>query len=367
MPFFFTLLYRYFLKNLFAWLLIVCSIVLCIVFAFEFTELLRRSTLQTTVSFFSLIEMAFLKLPYHWERLSSFFVFLGILLGFRKLNQHNEFLILKACGVSSLQITSGLVLFVFSIISFDIFIINPISTIFRERFLKLEEKIFNTTGEKLFIVGGKLWLRETLPTIGKRLLCSDSFNFSNGSFKGIRIFYFDVFGKYTERLEAKYGFLKDNFWDLQEVYRWNQEGLRTYIKRISLPSQISIKNLEKAQIHPETIPLLKIPPHIRSLEKYGFPVYQYWIFLLSYLSKIATMILTSILAFFLSITQIQQRFNNFLKPLFQGISICLIVYFAQDLLFALVKSEKISMVVGFSILPVSLGVFLLSYLNLRNE
>lgn len=95
-----SILGRYLIKQIIVNFITVLMMVLGVVLLFEVVELLRRTSGRDDVDFAFVMEMAVTKLPKTVEMVFPFVVMIAAMVTFWKLSKSNEFVIVRAAGVS---------------------------------------------------------------------------------------------------------------------------------------------------------------------------------------------------------------------------------------------------------------------------
>ena len=122
-----SILGRYLTKQIIINFIMVLLMVLGVVLLFEVIELLRRTSDRDDVGFALVMELAVTKMPRTIEMVFPFVMMIAAMVTFWKLSKSNEFVIIRATGVSIWGVLSPVLLAVFGIGVFWVAVLNPIS------------------------------------------------------------------------------------------------------------------------------------------------------------------------------------------------------------------------------------------------
>ena len=95
-----AILGKYLIKQIVINFLAVLLMVMGIVLMFEVIELLRRTSDRTDVDAWFIMQMAVTKLPRTLEMVFPFVMMIAAMITFWRLSKSNEFVIIRAAGVS---------------------------------------------------------------------------------------------------------------------------------------------------------------------------------------------------------------------------------------------------------------------------
>ena len=122
-----SILGRYLIKQIIVNFITVLMMVLGVVLLFEVVELLRRTSGRDDVDFAFVMEMAVTKLPKTVEMVFPFVVMIAAMVTFWKLSKSNEFVIVRAAGVSIWGFLAPVLFATFAIGVINVTVVNPIS------------------------------------------------------------------------------------------------------------------------------------------------------------------------------------------------------------------------------------------------
>ena len=123
-----SILGRYLTKQLLGAFLGVLLMIIGIIFMFDMIELLRRTAERPDVEFAFILKMAFSKLPRTFDLVFPFVMMIAAMITFWKISRSNEFVIIRAAGVSIWGVLIPILSAVFVVGMINITVINPITS-----------------------------------------------------------------------------------------------------------------------------------------------------------------------------------------------------------------------------------------------
>ena len=135
-----SILGRYLSKQIILNFLGVLLMVLGVVFIFELIEMLRRAAGED-VGFLFVIQMAVTKLPQTIDMVFPFVMMIAAMITFWRLSKSNEFVIIRAAGVSIWGFLFPVLVTTFLIGIVNITVINPVSSKMYELYETMERPL----------------------------------------------------------------------------------------------------------------------------------------------------------------------------------------------------------------------------------
>ena len=141
--------------------LFVFAVVSAIIMMFDMIEILRRTSDREGVGILFLLQYVVAKLPETVDKVVPFIVMISSMITFWRISKTNEFVIIRASGVSIWGVLTPVLLAVFGIGLFWIMIFNPFSA----KMFELRETLsyrLSTNNPNAFLFSNKgLWIRES--------------------------------------------------------------------------------------------------------------------------------------------------------------------------------------------------------------
>ena len=122
-----SILGSYLIKQTILNFLFVLGVICAIIMMFDMIEILRRTSGRHDASVGFLLQYVIAKLPETVDKVVPFIVMVSTMIAFWRLSKSNEFVIIRATGVSIWGVLSPVLLAVFGIGVFWVAVLNPIS------------------------------------------------------------------------------------------------------------------------------------------------------------------------------------------------------------------------------------------------
>ena len=254
--------------------LFVLGVICAIIMMFDMIEILRRTSGREGVSIGFLLQYVVAKLPETVDKVIPFIVMISTMITFWKLSKTNEFVIIRASGVSIWGVLSPVLLSVFMIGVFWITIFNPFSAKMYELRDTLSYRL-STNNPNAFLFSNKgLWIRE-----GKENNTIAIINATNLSLKkdvlwlqDISIIEVDERTQVKRRLEAFVGTLENGELNLRDVRVYKPGQKAETINNLMYPTDMNIQRIKDNFVDPEAISFWNLPDTIKFYEDSGFSV-----------------------------------------------------------------------------------------------
>ena len=336
--------------------LILLAALLAIIYIFDVVELLRRAARYENATLGVVLKMGFYKLPDVGQMVFPFAILFSAMWTFWQLTKKSELVIIRAAGLSVWQFILPLVLTAFIIGLLKIVAINPLGAVFISKYEALETQYISKRTNSISISEQGLWLRQDYNG-GKAILHAGKISLPSWTLRDVSVFVFNPSYDFTRRIDASSSVLKDGAWR----FKWavsNQPGqLPRTGNDFTLPTELTIDELESSFSNPQTISFWKYPNYIRVMEETGFDSTPLKIYFQSLMAQPLLYIAMILLAAAVSLKQQRLRGTSFL--VFAGILIGFLIFFTSSFLQALGASGQISIFVSAwfpAIISVLLGI-----------
>lgn len=354
----------YIARTFLVWFFVVLGAITAIVSLFEFSEFLRRGSGNMSVTPEIVVEMTFLKLPATLEKLLPFVALFSSLLAFWKLNRSNELTVVRATGVSAWQfIAPALVTCtMFGVLSLTV--LNPLSSVLKERLDVLESRHFNTQKNSLTFLETGLWLRTVGDNGVQTILRTQKIQENPLSLQNVTIIEQDLEGRLLRRLDARSASFEKDSLNLHQGYITLKGKETEAFKNLLLSTSIDPKILNATQEEPESFSFWDMAQFLPLLEKSGLPILAYqlhWHGLMAQASWLVAMVL---LAASCTLRPIRQ--GGLTKLIFFSLVLGFFLYILRNVAYAMGSSETLPVLLS-AWLPTALTFALGSGLLLHFE
>lgn len=255
------------------------GVMIAIVGLIELLELVRRvSDAPRAVPFFMVLQMALLKLPTAAERVYPFAFMIGGMIALGRMTRNSELIVTRAAGVSVWQFLTPGIVVALAIGVMLVTVMNPIAAMTISQFDRLEGKYITNKPSLLSISPSGLWLRQVGEqnirlqdtVVDEYILHASRMNQTNFDLDQVIIFLYDAEHRFLARVDAPKAMLKPGYWVLDQAVLSTPDGLPQAFERYTMPTQLTISQIQDSFSAPETFSFWQLPGFISVLEKAGF-------------------------------------------------------------------------------------------------
>ena len=266
---------RQFLFAVIATLLVMLTIIGLI----ELLEVIRRaSNAPHSIPFTIVLEMALLKLPTLAEKIYPFAFLIGGMITLSRLTRSNELIVARSAGISVWQFIMPGVAVALALGVFFVAIMSPIAAATISRFDRIDSKYITGRVSVLTVFPSGLWLRQVgedqLDFRGQRaeeyILTALRMDPATLKLSTVTMFLFGADHRFIGRFDAPEATLDKGHWNLAEAILSAPGSLPQTQRNFSIPTQLTIAQIQESFAAPETFSFWQLPGFIRLLEKAGF-------------------------------------------------------------------------------------------------
>jgi lipopolysaccharide export system permease protein len=353
----------YFSRQFLAWSGLVLVSVSMIISIFEGIEIIRRIMTRPNVRLGIVAEILILKVPSQIQNFLPFIIFFAGIAYFWRLNQTNEFIVVRSLGISLWQIIAQTSAIVFMIGIVNLVLLDPVRAAMSARLLYIEENIFQNKVNKITVSSGGIWFKDVKDD-RNAIVHAKVFNHEQELFKQITFFIFDNDGRYTKRIDCEKATIKDESWQLEKCVEYDNCSHLKNFQLQSMPTDLSIDKIKESNAIPETMNLFQLVNFIKIIEESGLSSIRYKMYLHKQLAKILMMISMIFFAAVFTLKNIRYRNIGFM------ISVAIAggfgINFLQNFIFAMGMGEKIHFLIA-AWFPSIFTLILSSFLLLHAE
>ncbi len=319
------------------------GVLLSIVYLFDTVEILRRAAKFENVSLLLVLEMGLLKLPEVGQIILPFAILFSALYTFWFLARRHELVILRAAGLSVWQFLAPIIGVAMMIGVFHMTVINPIGAMLITRYQAMEANYLEEKESTVAIGEQGLWLRQRTEG-GGVILHASKVQMPQWKLSGVTVFYFSEKGDFLKRLDAGNAVIENESWVFQNAIVNTKGQVPQRIARESLPTNLTVNEIEESFSTPEQTPFWMLPSYIRTMEATGFDSRKLRIHFQSLLAQPLLFAAMVILAATVSLKM--ARFQATALMIGSGVVIGFLVFFASSFLKALGASDQIPVLVA---------------------
>ncbi len=340
---------RYLARTYILNMLMLLFALLGVIYLFDTVELIRRASKSDAVPLGLVLQMGLLKLPEVGQLVFPFAVLFSAMFTFWQLNRRSELIVLRSAGFSVWQFLAPVIAVALLVGGLQVSVINPIGSLLVGKYEQLEGEYLDKSDSQIALSKEGLWLRQS--TDGRILDENDDVQQGyvivharkvhpqGWVLKNVTVFYFGQSDVFRMRLDAKEASLEPGQWVFKQANIHKQGAAPLEREKITLPTSLTIQDIEESFSSPETIPFWSLPGHIQTLEQTGFDASRLRVYYHSLLSQPLFFAAMVLLAATVSIRP--PRIGGTLLLLVMGVFIGFVVFFMSSYLQALGSSQQI--------------------------
>lgn len=331
-----SLLGRYLMKQLTLTFLGVMVAALGIVFVFDMIELLRRAASTPNTSFWFLLQMGITKLPETIDLIFPFVIMISAMITFWRVSKSNEFVIIRASGVSIWGFLAPVLVATFIIGVINITIINPISSRMYELYETLNFRFKIQDMNAILFSEKGLWTRESIANDGIMVIQAKYVNQENNELvlRHVSVMELDNKSRITKSTEAFAATLNDKHeLNLKDVQVYIPGKATEKYNNLIYYTTLTPNRIKETFVTPESISFWNLPGTIKFYERSGFSVLKHHMRYLSLLASPFLLIAMVLIAAVFALRANQRR-GGVLYLIVGGIVTGFLVYFLSQVIYA---------------------------------
>ena len=330
-----SILGSYLIKQTILNFLFVLAVICAIIMMFDMIEILRKTSGRHDVSGGFLLQYVVAKLPETVDKVVPFVIMVSTMIAFWRLSKTNEFVIIRASGVSIWGVLTPVLLAVFGIGLFWVAVFNPISA----KLYELKETLsyrLSTDNPNAFLFSNKgLWIREGKGNDTIAIINAGSLNLQDDVLwlRDVSIIEVDERTQVKRRIEAFVATLEDGELNLRDVRIYRAGEQAEILNNLKYPTEMNLQRIKDNFVDPEAISFWNLPDTIKFYEMSGFSVQRYK---MRYLSLIALpfFLMAMVLVAGIFSLKASQRQGGVLLMIVSGIATGFTVYFTSQVVSA---------------------------------
>ncbi len=354
---------RYLIKKSLLGLFISFTVISSLIILVDYVEGTRNISTSENISSGTIFIFTLLRAPQLLEETIPFIVLFGVMGTLNNLNQKNELIVLRSAGLSVWKFLSPIIVItaLFGLIWSTL--LNPLASFT----LSTHNNLINKLSSKSEITD--IWLREGSQT-NKIIIHAEEYNEATKTIFDVTYFIFDITTlnelKFTNRIDAsKAVLLKSGYWQLHDVTEINTSGLNKQKDIMSFPTNVTEVDLINS-IGKQSLPSFwKIMKEISKRKSDGFSTVSLNIYFNKLLSLPMMLIAMTLLA--ACVTMNHDREGNTTKLIIFGSVLGFVIYFSNNLMISLAKSETIPVTFATWSIPIFTLLFGTIYLSLIED
>lgn len=331
----FSILGRYTIRQLLGSFFTVLFAVLGIILMFDSIEALRQTAGHEDVTVWFIIQFAVTRITKTVELVLPFVMMIAAMITFWRLSKSNEFVIIRAAGVSMFGFLKPLMIATFVLGILNVTLFNPLAAKMFEWHEILDYRLETRNPNAVLFSSKGLWIREAVGDDKILLVQAKSLVQKNEQLwmKDVSITELDKNSQINKVYEAFFGTLDGNVLQLKDVKVLVGGQAIEYMNEYSYNTSIDLQRIKENFIEPNAISFWQLPDTISFYEKAGFSAKKHWMRFLSILiSPFLLVGMVMIAAIFM--LQNTQRGSGILLRVVLSIVTGFVVYFSSQVVYA---------------------------------
>ena len=363
-----SILGRYLTRQIVFNFLAVLLCVLSVIFLFEMVERLRKIAGHPDFGMLFALQMAFARLPKTVEQVFPFVMMIAAMITFWRLSKTNEFVVMRAAGVSIWGFLVPVCTATIMIGMINIGLVNPLAARLYNLYQRLEMQLDTKDPSSLVFSDQGLWLREAIDKENIMILQAKALQHDeddNVMLHRVTIIEMDKHSQPLRRIEAFAAVLEKGYFDLKDVrVLISGQPVKIY-GHLKYKTELDSHKIEENFVEPEAISFWKLPQIIRFYHKSGFAVQRhqmrFWSLAISPLFLVTMIFLAAVFAL-----RPNNRRGGVMYLIVSGIISGFSAYFLTQVVYAMGVSGALPValaVIAPTIIAGSIGVSLLLHLE----
>lgn len=330
-----SILGSYLIKQTILNFLYVLFVICAIIMMFDTIEILRKTSGRYDATIGFIVQYVIAKLPETVDKIIPFIVMVSTMITFWRLSKMNEFVIIRAAGVSIWGVITPVLLAVFMVGICWVGLINPISSKLYELRETMSYRMKTNNPDAFLFSNQGLWIRESLNPGVVSIVNTGGINLKDDVLwlQDVSIIEVDDKMQVIRRIEAFVATLEGKELKLRDVRVYKSGKPAELLNNMSYPTEMSLQRIKDNFVDPEAISFWNLPDTIKFYEASGFSVQRY---LMRYISLIAMpfMLMAMVLVAGIFSLKASQRQGGVLWMIVCGIATGFTVYFASQVISA---------------------------------
>lgn len=317
-----------------------------LIYLINFCEIIGSdSTLELSES----LTLSLLAVPQVIDQLSSFLVFLSVLITVFILSIRSEMVVMKSSGISLWGVFSVIALAVFGFGVGWVLLFNPIAAKTGNHLEALKEKYFKDEASEILAPQNGIWLKQSnLQKEGEIVLLQASKVYRGKmAFLDMEAWFFDNEGKFYRRVDANKASLmegaKTNFWLLENCLINDTDNLNQPAKTFLIPTDLSIDFVQKTVLigvkKVESFSVYELPQLIKNLKSTGLQTAKFETYLQRLLARPLLFLGMGLIACYFGVVHARNR--RAILSIVLGLIVALVLFIIEGILNLLASSSVI--------------------------
>lgn len=331
-----SILSRFLSKQiLFAFLMVLITII-GIIMMFDSIEALRRISGRDDTGMDYVVKYALTKFPESVDKVLPFVMMVAAMLTFWKVSKNNEYVIMRASGVSVWGFLKPVFITVFIVGVINVALFNPISSKMYEMHATLKYRFITRDPTAMLFSSKGLWLREATDANSILVIQAKSLHQQKDetlSMQDISILEMDRENQIQRRIDGLIGELNNNTLKLRGVQIFKAGEQTQSLPVYEYKTAITLQRIKENFVDPDAISFWHLPDTIKFYEQSGFKASRHQMRYLSLWASPFLLVALVLIAALFSLTP-SVRQGGVMMMIVLGVTTGFVVYFSSQLIYA---------------------------------
>ena len=331
-----SILSRFLSKQiLFAFLMVLITII-GIIMMFDSIEALRRISGRDDTGMDYVVKYALTKFPESVDKVLPFVMMVAAMLTFWKVSKSNEYVIMRASGVSVWGFLKPIFITVFIVGVINVTLFNPISSKMYEMHATLKYRFITRDPTAMLFSSKGLWLREAADQNKVLIIQAKSLRQEKDetlAMQDISILEMDRQNQIIRRIDGLVGTLNQNTLKLRGVQIFKAGEPTQDLSSYEYKTSITLQRIKENFVDPDAISFWNLPDTIKFYEQSGFKASRHQMRYLSLWASPFLLVALVLVAALFSLTP-SVRQGGVMLMIVLGVTTGFVVYFSSQLIYA---------------------------------
>ena len=330
-----SILARYLTKQTILNFLSVLLMILGVILLFEVVELLRKTSGRDDVSFFFIVKMALAKLPQTVDMVLPFVMMISAMMTFWGLSKSNEFVVIRAAGVSIWGFLCPVLLATFFIGVVNITVVNPVSSRLFEMYETMDYRLDTKNPKAVLFSDEGLWIREAIDDDNFMVLQAKSLRQEKNDLflRDVSIIEMDRRSQPKKRIEAFAATLFDGHFVLKDARIFEAGKPTEVLNSLRYDTVLTETRIKENFVDPNALSFWVLPGTIKFYEQSGFATVRHNMRYLSLLVSPFLLVAMVLVAAVFALRPNGRR-GGIMFLIVGGIATGFVVYFSSQVIYA---------------------------------
>lgn len=360
-------LFSYLSKNFLKSILVIALIVLSVFIIADFLELLKYIN-NKNVTIYNLFRITLTRVPFMFQETYHLVLFIAAVYSFFHFSKSNEYVVIKASGVSIWQFMYPYITVSIAIGLFAVTLLNPISASLGDKSRRMKLKAMSNSENPVALSSSGFWFIDRTSNDQKNIIINaDKIMIADNHVKLLNpeFVYTNKDYRFQKSINAISAILKDNEWSLKDAQEKLPKQAVISHSEYAIPTDINTEDLKNSFTKPEYISVWDLPYFIDTLKSSGHSAKQYINFLYKIISK--PLIATAIVFIAAILALKPARFFKASYIIIGSLLIGFISYFLIEMSFMSIMTSNMNQLLGAVIVIISGNVFAIAMLKYSED